>query len=282
MRTINHVIVCYGGRKDYYHGAKYQILSAYQQFYNRPTCEVTVVTDSPSMFSGYPVKTLVISEEQKKAWSLEGIQHFGIKLKSLQMAMENSQSEYSMLLDTDMIWCADPSLILENLRANSAVGMYQNEGPIFNSKNKSIKRFEEGLKGKDVRIADGFYAITPESEMWGSNIIALPSKWSKLISEAHDLFSYLEPLVDAHTVEQFSVAETLRLKGIKKIPAKRYLQSWSSTGRKNYVRVQLADFFDRYNEDDFSEHLNRWREIKIRRPLFTLLNQKIKRLRKES
>ena len=99
----------------------------------------------------------------------------------------------------------------------------------------------------------------------------------RVIDDAFELFSLIEPHVVAHTVEQFSIAEVTRLLGYKKVEGKRFLNNWSSVGGKNYVTPLLEDFFKRYGETNFEDHIKRWAEVKTRRPLVTLIKQKLKK-----
>jgi len=277
MFYINHIIVCYGGRLDYYHGAKYQILRLVSKFFDPSRNTITVLTDRPDLFEHYPVNILELTNSQKLQWSLNGLQHFGIKLKGFEYAMMNVDSEISIISDTDMYWIKNPILAANKVKESGAIMMYQNEGTIYGTRNRSIQRFEEGLKGKVFHVNEESYRLSRTSEMWASNIIALPTQKSYLINDAYHLFSQLEPFVDAHTVEQFAVSETLRLRGIPKISGKRLLGSWSSTGRKLHVAAQLKEFFTEHGENEFDDHFSNWKSIKIKRPFATLIDQKFKK-----
>jgi len=277
MKSVEHIIVCYGDQLGYHHGAKYQILSAYERWYNRSNSKICVVTDSPKLFKGYPCRVLTLSKEKKSAWSLNGLQHFGIKLQGLKWAMETTDSDASLLLDTDMYWKSDPAPLVEKINEKTII-MYRNEGTIIGSRNQSHNRFEEGLQAKNFRLGSNQqYSLESKSEMWASNILGVLSDQVDLISGAFELFSSLEHHVAAHTVEQFSVSEISRISGIQKLEGKNYLSDWSSTGRKNYVTPILREFFARYGETDFDTHLANWNHIKIRRPFVTLLKQKIRK-----
>jgi len=156
MTSCQHVIIAYGEQLGYHHGAKYQILAGWEKIYKKNNIPIRIVTDKPELFSGYPVEIMTISPVQKFDWSLNGIQHFGIKLKGLQWAMENQQAEVALLLDTDTYWTAHPRVLIEQIKPNSAV-MYCNEGFVMKSSNKSISRFPEGLLFKKVQTNFGVY-----------------------------------------------------------------------------------------------------------------------------
>lgn len=58
MKLIEHVIVCYGENLGYQQGAKYQILSAYKNWYSDSNASICVVTDKPHLFDSYPCRIL--------------------------------------------------------------------------------------------------------------------------------------------------------------------------------------------------------------------------------
>ena len=276
MQSIrNHVLICYGSHLGYYHGAKYQILRGYHWLNGQHIC---VVTDRPELFGGYPVNVLALEQEQIQAWTLKGQNHFGIKLRGLQMAIASAPTNIktSILLDTDMFWVKDPSQIEQAINTDSCA-LYQDEGHVKGSKNSSIRRYEEGL-GAQRFVSDIWrYELSDESKMWGSAIIGIDNSNGHLLGEAFDLFKLLSPHVKAHTVEQFSLAETFRAHKIKPVAAKHLVDHWSSIGKKNYATPLLAEFFAIYGEHDFNAHLNRVNLIQIKRPLSVLLKQKIDR-----
>ena len=99
------------------------------------------------------------------------------------------------------------------------------------------------------------------------------------LSRHFDSLSLLEPLVNAHTVEQFALAETLRVNKIDVKFGSAHTRDWSSIGRKNYATPILKQFFEKHGENDFEKHLENLGSIVIRRPLKTLLKQKLARFR---
>jgi hypothetical protein len=277
MSKVEHVLIAYGDQLGYHHGAKYQILRCWDRWYSGEGKSVCIVTDKPQIFEGYPLRVLQITEQQIKEWSLGGLQHFGIKIKGLELAVETGMAEKYLLLDTDTYWVKDPSDLVGRIRQNSFV-MYCDEGFIKNNKNKSISRFEEGLDNQTIAYGDKLYQLENDSRMLNSSIIGLHVSDVGLLDEAFKLFSVLEPLVEAHTVEQFSLAEALRRHRFHVEFGRSHTRDWSSIGRKNYVTPLLQSFFIQYGEHDFSRHLTLWNQIKVKRPLRTLLRQKYQRL----
>lgn len=278
MHKREHVIVAYGQELGYHHGAKFQILSAWQRWYSHPDVSVCVVTDKPEIFEGYPVRILKITEQNSKDWSLNGLQHFGIKLRAFEYAMTTSAIPVAMLLDTDTYWVKNPGFLAKKICEAQAV-MFCDEGLIKGSRNVSINRFNEALTGRVVTWGKGTnYQLAPESRMLNSSIIGLHQNKIQILDQAFELFKVLEPLVDAHTVEQFALGETLRLANVDVKFGSTYTRDWSSIGRKNYATPLLRKFFEQHGENDFNIHLEHLDSISIRRPLKILLKQKITRM----
>jgi hypothetical protein len=281
MEKMEHVIVAYGNQLGYHHGAKFQILSAWRKWYSKSDVGVCVATDKPELFEDYPVRLVQITEQNAFDWSLNGIQHFGIKLRALEKAILTSEIDVSLLLDTDTYWKKNPRTLANRIKPNHAV-MFCDEGQVKGARNLSIKRFDEGLENREIPWANKSYKLSNLSHMYNSSIVGLHKKNIDLLARAFELFSALEPHVEAHTVEQFSLGETFRLNGVSVSFGSRYTRDWSSIGRKNYATPILKDFFETFGENDFDTHLKQIDSIKIRRPFKTLIQQKIARLKGNS
>ena len=177
-----------------------------------------------------------------------------------------------------MFWTRDPSELILHMQ-NGRVIIYQDEGTIIGSKNKSIQRFKEGLSGHLLPWAGGMYKLEAESRMYGSAIIGMCHKHLDLINDAFDLFKVLSPYVQAHTVEQFSLSECLRLNKVEVFEGRKYTNDWSSTGKKDYLTPILAQFFEKEGEHEFNAHLEKWKSIPLRRPAQEFFKQKINKWR---
>lgn len=280
MSKVEHVLIAYGEQRGYHHGAKYQILRCWDRWYSAKRNSVCIVTDKPQIFEGYPLRVLPLTEQHVREWSLDGLQHFGIKLKALELAAKTGTAEKYLLLDTDTYWVKDPSELVDKISPNRFV-MYCDEGFIKNNKNKSISRFVEGLDNQIIKYTDQEYQLENESRMLNSSIVGLHVSDVELLAEAFELFRVLEPLVEAHTVEQFSLAEVLRKNKSHVEFGCSYTRDWSSIGRKNYVTPLLQHFFSQYGEHDFAKHLTVWNQIKVKRPPGTFLLQKYNRILKK-
>lgn len=272
-----HVIVAYGTEAGYHHGAKYQILRAWDRIYSRPDRSVCVVTDKPDLFDGYPIRIVAISAEEKRDWSFNGLQHFGIKTQGFRKAIETGSANKFLLLDTDAYWRRDPQGLFNKLDKKNVV-MFEDEGYVFGSRNSSIQRFEIGLRDRIIPLQGRHYRIRKNSKMMNSRIIGIEKSQISILERSFELFAKIEPLVDAHTVEQFTLGEICRIENITITLGKRYTGDWSSIGKKDYATPLLADFFAEYGMQPFEKQLKFVQEVKIERPLNVFLRQKTQRL----
>lgn len=274
MKSVEHILIAYGDKISYQNGAKYQILRNWNQWYSRPSSSVCVLTDHPELFRGYPVRLLTLTPEMKTSWSLNNLQHFGIKLKGFQYAMETSDHETCILLDTDAYWAADP-IGAANKIDHCSIVMHSDEGLVLKSRNVSIRRFEEGLHEQSIALNNNFsYRLSAESRMLNSRVLGMTQSNRNLLNFAYELFTQIEPLVDAHTVEQFSISEASRIKGLNVQFAKKLTSDWSSTGRKNYATPIINNFFDHRTSHSFTELVKDAGELDLRRTFKTLIRQK--------
>lgn len=278
MQKREHVVVAYGQELGYQHGAKFQILSAWKRWYSQPGVSVCVVTDKPELFERYPIRTIKITEQNVRDWSLNGLQHFGIKLRALEHSMRTTEAPVSVLLDTDTYWIRNPESLANGICDGRAI-MFCDEGKISGTRNTSINRFNEGLANQSVEWGELNYELSPKSRMLNSSIVGLHKNNIEILVEAFQLFSVLEPLVNAHTVEQFALSETLRVNKFDVKFGSSYTRDWSSIGRKDYATPILKQFFERHGENDFEKHLANLDSLVIKRPLKTFVKQKLARFR---
>jgi len=275
--SVRFVVVCYGSNLGYAHGAKYQILRAFHDRFFNLDSKISVVTDQPQLFSGYPVDVLTIDESTKERWSFGNQYHFGIKNRALAAVMDSTEESVFLQLDTDTFWTGSPMRLTERINPQSAVLKF-NEGPIIDSRNRSIHRFHEALLGRTLNFGDRTYQLDSSAQMWNSGIIGLHRESRSVLDDAYEFMRVIHSEVKAHTVEQFVLGEVLRLDSFTIETGRRSLGDWSSIGRKDYFTPKLATFFKNLGENDFVSHLSNVHELSPRRPLSVFLKQKVQRL----
>jgi len=266
---LSHVLIAYGDIR-YHHAAKFQILKCWDEWYSNPNSEIIVITDKPELFTNYPVKVERLRKHEdvrlQRETAITG--DFSKKLIGLIQALELSRSNILILLDSDMYWIKAPQE-LARITSQSKVFMYRKEGHILKSKTASHRQFRSLTNKTSIP-----YLLTHESAMWGSALVCLTKDSNEIIENALELYMELVGHISAHTIEQFALGESLRLRGISIEPACNYVNHWSTGGRKAHMEPQIQNFFAQYGEDDFKQHLNQINKIKLRRPFLEILLRK--------
>jgi len=276
MPNIEHVLISYGDDISYHLGAKAQILKSWKKWYSNKNISISIVTDKPEFFNDFPARTLVIDPDALLRWSCDGSYKFGIKIKAFQWAIETGAADIYILQDVDMFWMKPPLDLISKISVNCAL-MYKDEG-LINSKNKNGIRFFNSLSGKKIQLKKGSYELSKNSRMIGSATIGIATRNYHLLSDVYDLFLKMSPLVNAHTVEQFCFAEIFRINNVKLIFSSKYLQDWSTSGKKNYVTPLLHQFFSKYGQLNFSKQVDVIENLSFSRPLKFLIRQKFKKV----
>jgi len=276
MSIFEHVLISYGDDLSYHLGAKAQILMSWKSWYSNEDISICIVTDKPEIFNDFPARILVINQEALLNWSCGGRFKFGIKIKAFQWAIETGEADNYILQDVDMFWATPPSELVSKISANCSI-MYKNEG-VVNLKNKNTRRFYKSLSGEKIQFKNGSYELSKNSKMIGSATIGIAAQNYHLLPDVYELFLRISPIVNAHTVEQFCFAEIFRLNNIKLIFSSRYLQDWSTSGKKEYVTPMLFEFFSKYGHLDFRCQVNEVEKLSFSRPLGFLIRQKFKKV----
>ena len=80
--------IVYGDDQVYYDGAIFSFLT-FMHWLEADSCiEIYLLTEKPEKFIGYPVNLILMSDQQKNEWSLNGQYHFRIKNRGLAFVMD--------------------------------------------------------------------------------------------------------------------------------------------------------------------------------------------------
>ena len=239
--------------------------------------EVVVLTEKPEIFSNYPFKVIPMNSDQKKEWSLNGQYHFRIKNRGLAFVMDKLKlkgSDKILFFDTDTYFHKSPLPLFDLIKSDQAL-FYLNEGFIYDR--KRFFTYVENLKGKEIEIDGEYYKLSRKSTMWGSLMIGIMANMRPSLDWADKLMLKFFDIVPAHTIEPFSLSETL-LRKYKLVEGKNFVSLYSTSRKKKYARNILSNFFNNNKLLNLDEKILLAQKVKIKRPLFVILTQRFLRI----
>jgi hypothetical protein len=276
MRKIILYIV-YGHDQGYYDGAKFSLITFMHWVKNNDEYEFCILTEKPELFSNYPINLIRMTQEQKKSWSLNYSYHFRIKNRGLAFVMDKlnlSPKDKILFLDTDTYFFKSPLRLFDLITANQAV-FYLNEGLIY--KRKRFKVYIEHLEGKKIKIDSNYYELSESSALWGSLMVGIMPNMRSNLDWADELMVKLFELVPSHTIEPFSLSESL-LKDFNIVEGKHLVSLYSTSRKKEYVVNVLSSFFSRFQNLSIDLQIALAQELKLKRPFYVVIKQRLSQL----
>jgi heptosyltransferase-3 len=265
------VYVVYGEDPVHYQGAIFSLLTLLRASGGCLSYPVEVFTERPEWFESYPVGVTEIGPERIEEWSLSGRYRFRIKSRAVARALAGDASRL-IFVDADTVFRRPIDDLFDRISPTSAL-MYVDEGPVFGR-----RRFHlyEPLRGRTFRLEDGTsWTPSEASHMWGSLLIGLHREMRAVLDLADEITMAMLDVVTAHTVEQFSLAEALRIRGVTIAGTRSRVSDYSTSGKKEYARAALEEFFAAHGSLPLEEQIAAARPTLPRRPLRALIRQKV-------
>ena len=269
--------IVYGEDQAYYDGAIFSFMTFIHWMNDRSKIEVIVLTEKPEKFADFPVTTLVMSEKQKKEWSLNGAYHFRIKNRGLAFVMSKlNMTDFDKILffDVDTYFHKSPLPLFDLIKPNQAL-FYLNEGLIYSRKRFST--YVENLEGKKIEIDEESYQLSKKSALWGSLMVGIMGNMRPSVDWADKLMLEFFEQVPSHTIEPFALSESL-LRSYRIVEGKNFVSLYSTSRKKEHARNILSDFFQKNKLLHFDEQVRLAQHVKIKRSLLTILKQRSRRL----
>jgi hypothetical protein len=279
MRKVVLYIV-YGDNPIYYEGVKFSFITFMNWISKDDEVEIVILSEKPDYFSSYPVKTFLLTEKQKYKWSIEGHYHFRIKNRGLAYIMDKLELENDdkiLFFDADTYFIKSPLKLFDMINPSQAV-FYLNEGLIH--KRKRFHAYVDNLDGKSIFVNDQLYKLNKNSAMWGSLMVGIMPNMRHSLDWADSLMLELYKLVPVHTIEPFSLSESL-LRSYKIIEGKRFINLYSTSRKKVFAALVLSDFSKRSRNLPLHKQIALAQETKIKRSMYTLVKQRIESLSKK-
>ena len=272
MRKIVIYIV-YGDSQDYYVGAKYSILTFLNWVKQNDPIEIVVLTERPNEFLGYPVKVFSMTLKQKNDWSINNKYHFRIKNRGLAYIMDKLNLKLQdkvLFFDTDTYFHKSPMPLFSLINQNQAL-FYINEGLI--AKRKRFDIYLKNLTNVKIKIDNSSYQISNDSSLWGSLMIGVMPNMRPSIDWADKLMLELLKIVPAHTIEEFSLSESLKKK-YKLVEGKKFVALYSTSRKKEYANKILTNFFLKNQNLTIERQIFLAQFVKIKRPFWVIFKQR--------
>ena len=276
MRKIVAYIV-YGENQSYYDGVKYSFLTFMNWVSENDPIEIVVLTQKPEEFFKFPVSVFKLTDDQINKWSINGAYHFRIKNRGLAYLMDelNLKTEDKILFfDADTYFHKSP-LGLFNLINSKQALFYLNEGLIY--KRKRFDVYVKHLEGKILEIEDKKYQLSKKSALWGSLMIGIMPNMRHSLEWADLLMLKFFEIVPSHTIEPFSLSESL-LKDYKIVEGKRFVSLYSTSRKKQYASMIISKFFEETKSLNLDELIRLSQDVKLRRSIITILKQRFNNL----
>lgn len=276
MRKVILYIV-YGDDYGYYDGAKFSFLTFMNWIGKDEKFEFWILTEKPELFSNYPVNLIEMTQEQKKSWSIDHRYHFRIKNRGLAFVMDKldlGAQDKILFFDTDTYFFKSPLELFDLITPNQAL-FYLNEGLIY--KRKRFRVYVEHLKGKKIKIDKKVYELSADSALWGSLMVGIMTNMRNNLEWADKLMLKLFELVPSHTIEPFSLSESL-LMDFQIAEGKNFVSLYSTSRKKDYVKKILSSFFSEFQTLPVDVQISMAQKVKLKRPFYIVLKQRLYQL----
>ena len=276
MRKILLYIV-FGENKGYYDGAKFSLLTFMNWVLNEDPVEIVILTENPDEFESYPVTVFPISVEQRNEWSLDGKYYFRIKNRGMAYIMDQlelTEQDKILFLDTDTYFHKSSLPLFDLIQPNQAL-FYLNEGLIYNRKRFQV--YIDHLEGNPIQIENDLYELSKESTMWGSLMVGIMPNMRPSLDWADKLMQVFIDTVPVHTIEPFSLAESL-LRKYKMTEGKKYVSLYSTSRKKEHAILIIAEFLNKCQGLPIDKQISLAQKVIIKRSIFKVIKQRIMHL----
>jgi hypothetical protein len=273
MRKILLYII-FGENKGYYDGAKFSVLTFMNWVLNDDAVEIVILTENPDEFKSYPVKVFPISAQQKSEWSLKGQYHFRIKNRGMAYIMDRlelTEQDKILFIDTDTYFHKSPLPLFDLIQPNQAL-FYLNEGLIYNRKRFQV--YIDHLEGKSIQIDNDVYELSKQSAMWGSLMVGLMPNMRPSLDWADQLMQVFVDMVPAHTIEPFSLAESL-LRKYKITEGKKYVSLYSTSRKKEHALPIIDEFLNKCQALPIDKQISLAQNAVIKRSVLKVIKQRV-------
>ena len=135
----------------------------------------------------------------------------------------------------------------------------------------------KNLEGKQIEIEGQTYELSKQSALWGSLMVGIMPNMRSSLEWSDLLMQKLYKIIPAHTIEPFSLSESL-LRNYNLVEGKKFVSLYSTSRKKKYARNILINFFEENRFLNLDEKVLLTQHIKIKRPLYIIFVQRFMRI----
>lgn len=236
MLSNQLLYLLYGGKEVYRHEAKFSILSALRHRKDPASFSITVMTDHPQVFSGWPVSVVALDAETLKSWVGAGGYHHRQKACAIQAGLE--LAEKTIFIDTDTVFLKDPAELFQRVSDDQFLMDELEWTWAEGSQRPEYHAFSQDMASKGMSPA-------PTLKLYNSGICGMTRANANLMEGAISLIDQW-----AHhgrrllTIEQIAVS--FILDGKKVAEARDSINHYFSVKRFHHAMNKV--FFDKHDE----------------------------------
>jgi lipopolysaccharide biosynthesis glycosyltransferase len=236
---INILFLAFGSNQENHYQANLSILSFLRQ--KESIGSITLFTDRPGYYKRYSshITLITIDEATLKTWRGEYDFFWRIKLKALEMIIQQFPGQAVAYFDSDTFLDMDVSPLVKHLVSGNAF-MHENEGALSTLKTKTEKKMWKQVNGKTF----GGVTVTKEHTMWNAGAVIFPmTKGAETIDLAIKICDDMcSANVTRRLIEQFALSVALQINYVLK-PANNFIiHYW---GNKKEWNSSILTFFSK-------------------------------------
>ena len=130
------------------------------------------------------------------------------------------------------------------------------------------------MEGKPIKIDNVVYELSKDSAMWGSLMVGIMPNMRPSLDWADKLMQVFIDMVPVHTIEEFSLAESL-LKKYKMTEGKKYVKLYSTSRKKEYALPIIAEFLNKCQALPIDKQISLAQKVVVKRSAFIVIKQRI-------
>ncbi|MEL7548429.1 hypothetical protein AAGV37_01045 [Pseudomonas protegens] len=245
----------YGNNEVYRREVKFSILTALNRLENQGPLCIRIMTDRPQDYAGWPVDTVVLTDETLQQW--QGQNGYHHRRKACAIAAGLKLAGKTLFADTDTLFLKSPHLLLKKIRPQHYLM------DRFEYHWQEVSARENYLKlGERLQ----YHGIRPDSnfKLYNSGLCGLTDSDGLLLETSIGYIDeWTQGSFDIHTIEQIALSFAMRNDSVQE--TRDYVYHYFA--EKRFFHAMQAHFFNTYGEDYHPELIEKCQEMPRSKPL---------------